>query len=301
MASDLINKYLWLLQTLISSGSRGLRLSEISSRYEDRYGLEYSRRTFHAHRNKIEEIFGIPIICNTSTKRYYVEYGEDAIDRDSTVDWLIDTFTVKNILSLSKERLSGRVSVEDIPSGHKWLTEILTYMQDNKTLEIEYGKYQSDSSEVLHVMPYAVKEYAKRWYLVGFCKERNALRVYGLDRIHSITDTGETFKMQKNFDVDKLFEESFGIYLPEGKKAVMIELKVDSREAKYLEDLPIHSTQRLKTKDKDGHSVYVIRVVPNENLIMEICRRGPRVEVLSPEEIRKEVAQTLKKSYEQYL
>lgn len=300
MASDLINRYLWLIEILISSGSHGLTLAEISRKCEQRYGEPYSRRTFLNHKNKVEEIFGIPVMCNPSTNRYSVEYGEDALDRDSTVDWLIDTFTAKNILSLSKERLSGRVSVEDIPSGHKWLTAILSHMQENKVLEVEYGKYQSTSSEIIHVLPYAVKEYAKRWYLVGFCRERNALRVYGLDRIKSIVDTEEIFKMPKKFDVDKLFEESFGIYLPEGKPAVLIELKTDAREARYLEDLPIHPSQRLKSRDADGHCIYVIRVVPNDNLIMEICKRGPRVEVLSPKSVRDEVADVLRRSYELY-
>lgn len=300
MASDLINRYLWILQILISSGSHGLTLSEISRKWEQRFGEPYSRRTFNNHRNKIEEIFGIPISCNSSTNRYTVNYGEDALDRDATVDWLIDTFTAKNILSLSKERLSGRVSVEDIPSGHKWLTDILSYMQENKILEIEYGKYQSTSSDIYHVMPYAVKEDAKRWYLVGYCQERSALRVYGLDRIKSVSDTGEVFKMPKTFDVDKLFEESFGIYLTEGKEALVIELKVDAREARYLEDLPIHPSQRLKTKDADGYSIYVIRVVPNENLIMEICKRGPRVEVLSPQSVRQEVADVIRRTNDLY-
>ena len=110
MVSELIDKYIWLVQTFIDAGERGLSLPEIADRWTARYGGEsYPRRSFNNHREAVAEVFGIEIACNRSTNRYYIDAGESAVDKRQSVDWLVNTFTVNNLLTLSKERLSGRV------------------------------------------------------------------------------------------------------------------------------------------------------------------------------------------------
>ena len=212
--------------------------------------------------------------------------------------WLINTFTVNNMLSLGKERLSGRVSVEDIPSGHKHLTSVMEAMTEGYEIRIEYQKYTSSKADKYTLRPYAVKEFAKRWYIVAYCREREAVRVYGLDRILRLEMTDKTFEMEQGFDVDELFATSFGIYLPEGPGQT-ITFKTSATEAKYLRDLPIHSSQ--EEISADGSQVtFSIFVCPNQNLIMEFCKYGSRIEVLSPASVREEVATELKKAAEKY-
>ena len=183
MVTELLQKYIWLVQTFIRAGERGLSLSEITDKWESRFDSDYSRRTFNNHREAVEEVFGIRIECNRSSNRYFIRYTDDVSDENAESAWLINTFTVNNMLRLGKERLSGRVSVEDIPSGHLHLTAVMEAMTEGQKLRISYMKYTSSQSESLTLHPYAVKEFAKRWYLVAHCEERNALRVYGLDRI----------------------------------------------------------------------------------------------------------------------
>lgn len=297
MVTELLQKYIWLVQTFIRAGHNGLNLDELSDKWERRFDSSYSRRTFNNHRAAIEDVFGIQIACNRSTNRYFIEYYEDVADEKAESAWLINTFTVNNMLSLGKKRLSGRVSVEDIPSGHKYLTPIMEAMTENQEINIEYHKYTSAISEKFTVRPYAVKEVSKRWYLIGFCLERKAMRVYGLDRVTSMELTGDTFEIPKNFDVDDLFSTSFGIFLPE-KKAQKIRFRATEKEARFLRDLPIHSSQREISND--GGVIFEIVVCPNTDLIMEFCKYGSGIEVLSPESVRASVAEELKKAYLQY-
>ena len=291
MVTELLQKYIWLVQTFIRAGEYGLSLEEISDKWEGRFDNAYSRRTFNNHREAVEEVFGIRIECNRSTNRYFVAYSDDVSDENAETAWLINTFTVNNMLSLGKERLSGRVSVEDIPSGHKHLTSIMEAMTEGNEIKIEYLKYTSSQADIYTLRPYAVKEFAKRWYIVAYCLERKALRVYGLDRIRSLEVTDGRFDMEKDFDVDSLFATSFGIYLPEGPGQT-ITFKTNTTEAKYLRDLPIHSSQQ--EVESDGESVlFSIFVCPNKNLIMEFCKYGSKIEVLSPAEVRNAVASEL--------
>lgn len=312
MVSELIGKYIWLVQSLIAAGGGGMTFKELNEKYSRRFGQAYSRRTFNNHRLAVADLFGIDIDCDRSTNRYFIPYSGDVLDNNESIGWLVNTFTVNSLLSLGKERLSGRVSVEEIPSGQKYLTAIMQAMEDGKELEIVYGKYSSDSSETLHVQPFAVKEHEKRWYLVAFCHERagadrrnddiNAWRVYGLDRITSLQVTDVTFRMPKDFDVDGIFSQSYGIYFPmAGQKPVTIRFKVTDEEARYLRDLPIHRSQVEENAAKGDGRIFRIRVIPNRNLTMEFCRHAGRLEVIEPEEVRLSVKEELEKAYKQYI
>ena len=140
MVTELLQKYIWLVQTFIRAGEKGLSLNEIIDKWVDRFETGYSRRTFNNHRDAVAEVFGITIECNRSTNRYFIRYTEDVSDENAENAWLINTFTVNNMLRMSKERLSGRVSVEDIPSGHMHLTAIMEAMTDSHEIKITYLK-----------------------------------------------------------------------------------------------------------------------------------------------------------------
>ena len=291
MVTELLQKYIWLVQTFVRAGKSGLSLSEIEDRWESRFNLPYSRRTFNNHREAVEDVFGIKIECNRSTNCYYIDYSEDVSDENAETAWLINTFTVNSMLSMGKQRLSGRVSVEDIPSGHIFLTAIMEAMTDGVEIEIDYQKYTAESAEKLTLHPYALKEFAKRWYLIAYCVEREGLRVYGLDRVRKLNVRSKGFKMPKGFDVDELFATSFGIYLP-GGKAEIIKYRVSEKEARFLRDLPLHRSQE-EVEQKDGFVTFSIFACPDKNMIMEFCKFGSRIEVLSPAGVRDSVAHEL--------
>ncbi len=334
MVTELLQKYIWMVQMFIRVGERGISLTEIEDRWENRFGTEYPRRTFNNHREAIEEVFGIRIECNRSTNRYFVRGSEDVSDENAESAWLINTFTVNNMLSLGKERLSGRVAVEDIPSGHRHLTSVMEAMTENKEITIEYQKYTSEEPATYILQPYAVKEFAKRWYIIGNCIAKNgkildsgesgktgapakafSFRVYGLDRVKSLELTDRTFRMPANFDVDELFATSFGIYIPEGPGQTII-FRTTRTEARFLRDLPLHPTQQElppetnpECRTESIHNcgipgtdsvTFSIFACPNKALIMEFCKHASRIEVLSPASVRDAVREELAKALEQY-
>ena len=305
MVTELLQKYIWLVQTFIRAGEDGLDLQEISDKWETRWGSPYSRRTFNNHRKDVEDVFGIYIECNRSTNRYFIEYSDDVADENAESAWLINTFSVNSLLRSGKERLSGRVSVENIPSGHRHLATIMDAMNDNLKLIIEYKKYSSNESETLTIHPYAVKENAKRWYILAYCEDREGMRVYGLDRVQNLKITTKSFKMPQNFDVDEKFATSFGVYLAEGK-GEKITFRTSIKEASYLRDLPLHHTQQEEAHDGNYVTFSIFVCAKNRegkfhnDLIMEFCKFGSRLEALAPADIRNAVAEELAKASKMY-
>lgn len=291
MVTELLQKYIWMVQTFIRAGEKGLSLGEICDRWEERFDSPYPRRTFNNHRAAIEEVFGIRIECDRGRNRYFIPYTEDVADENAESAWLINTFTVNNMLSLGKERLSGRVSVEDIPSGHRFLTSVMEAMTEGYEVSISYQKYTSNETDRYTLRPYAVKEFAKRWYLIGYCLERKAMRVYGLDRVRHLELSDKKFRMPAGFDVDEFFATSFGIYIAESPGQT-ITFRTSPTEARFLRDLPIHKSQQEIASDKDSVT-FSIFVSPNKALIMEFCKYGSALEVLSPASVREQVGSEL--------
>lgn len=299
MVPELLEKYIFLVQTFVEAGDAGLSWPQLRQRWENRFGGRYARRSFLNHRGAVEEVFGIAIVCDRSSNLYRIDRGAQAVDKRAAVEYLINTFTVNNLLSLGRERLGGRVSVEDVPSGQTYLTPVMQAMLDNACLRIGYRKYMSAESEWRHIRPYAVKEFEKRWYIVAYSEEQAALRTYAMDRITALERSGERFRMPAGFDVDRLFESSYGIYLPEGEKPLLVKLRTTLREAAYLQDLPLHPSQLLAEQGED-YCIFALRVVPNPNFIMELCSRGDRLEVLEPQSLRDSVKEALQKAIQRY-
>lgn len=285
MVKELIRKYLWLVDQFSRASSRGLTLEQVMRRWEQRWGEPYNRRSFFNHRSAILEIFDIEIKCDRSTNLYYID-REELEDSDTRSSWLINTFTVNSLLSMSKEGLAGRVSVENIPSGQKWLVTLMDAMLQGEELLLDYQKYTDNPMEQLTVQPYALKEVEKRWYLVAFSKARKALRMYSLDRIKGLAGTGRHFRMPEDFDVDFLFRNSFGAYITERKDVRHIVLKATEREAKYLRDLPLHHSQ-----EEPSPGIFTLDVAIGEDLVLELLRHGNRLEVLEPQELRQRIAE----------
>ena len=57
MSKNLINRYIWLVDTVYQAGSTGITLKEISNKWKGNWrmsgGMEYPRRTFMHHKKII--------------------------------------------------------------------------------------------------------------------------------------------------------------------------------------------------------------------------------------------------------
>ena len=303
MVSDLLKKYIWLIDIFVRKGDEGIILNDIQDAYKSKWNEEYTRRTFNNHREAIEDVFGIKIECRRSDYHYFVKYSSSIANQKDTTSWIINSFSLNSVLMTNGERLSGRVSLENIPSGQKWLAKIMSAMRDNKIIRLGYKKYVASEVDHWTIRPYAVKEDGRRWYLIGWCEEKKSLRIYSLDRFDYMEETNKTFKMPENFDVDETFSTSYSIYLT-NDKACTIQIRAFGTEANYLQDLPIHKSQTIigsgTTDDGKPYTDFSIFVVPDTKLIMDLCGKIDQIEVISPESVRNQVAESLSKALEHY-
>ena len=285
MAKNLFPRYIWLVDTIYHSGK--ITFEELNTKWlrnSMSNGKKIPNKTFHNHRIAIEEIFDINIECNKSTYEYYIDNAED-MERGGVRRWLINTFAVNNLINES-HKLKERIVFENIPSGQQYLTPIIEAMRDGVKVEITYQSYWSDAA-TFEIEPYFVKVFKQRWYVIG---KSDNLRIYALDRIKTLSLTGNTFKMPESFDPESYFQDCYGIIQGEDIKTERIKLRFESSQAKYIRALPLHISQ-LEIETNPKFVVFEYRIKPTFDFIQEILLHGDFVEVLSPLSLRNEIKQ----------
>ena len=192
MASDLFKKYIWLADTIRRAGP--ITFAEINERWQ-RSTLSNEKRlalrTFHNHREAIEELFGICIACDERTNRYYIANSDD-LQRDSMANWLLDSFSVSNMLR-ETQSLRNRILVENIPSSKSFLTDILEAMRENRQIGVAYQPFYGDTPFELMLRPLFVKLYERRWYLYADKPYEAKIKLYALDRMQAVRLTEKRF------------------------------------------------------------------------------------------------------------
>ena len=278
--AGLINRYVWFVTTIYNRGP--ISLEEIQHRYESHFGRgeELSERQFHRYTDAVEELFDIEIKYSR-TQRGYIVADREGIDNMGMRKWLIQTFSVNNILHESQE-LKNRIILEEVPSGQQHLTTIVDAMRESVALSMTYQSFGKSEPSTFDVEPFCVKLFEQRWYMLGMSDK---LRIYSLDRIKALEPTERKFNLPKEFDAEKLFADHYGIIIGDEEFDVgPVALKVDSWQSKYLRTLPLHHSQ-VEVERNEEYSIFEYRLCPSFDFRQKILSMGGSVEVLAPAEL----------------
>lgn len=293
MTKDLFDKYIWLVDTIYRA--RKITFEEINERWlRSRLseGEDIPLRTFHNWRIAIEQVFDININCNRKGGYYYYIENADDMQKGGVRNWLLNTFAVNNLINES-HHLKRRILFEEIPSGRKYLTSVIEAMRDGLEIELYYQSYWYEEPSTYTLQPYCIKVFKQRWYVIGFCKERNNIRTFSLDRIQQLTTLDAKFVYPKDFDPEAYFADYFGIMI-ENKKLETIRIKVYGMHVQYIRALPLHRSQ-CEIETTVDYSIFEYRMKPTLDFRQELLSRGADVEVLAPLTFREEMIQSVEK------
>ena len=299
MISRTFNRYIWLLNTLLQE--KQMTFEEISRRWQLSNigdGRSIPLRTFHQHRTAVEELFGIEIKCNTSNGYKYYIANPEVLKNDKTRKWLLNSFNLSNMITAG-HNMKDRILFEDIPHGTEYLQTVIDAMLQSKELAIDYQPfYTHRASYTIH--PYAMKAYHQRWYVLGYIKELNAIRNIALDRLLEMTITEESFSFLENFNAEKYYENTVGIFVNDDLSPVKVKLKAYGYQIEYLRSLPLHKSQRETLSKYGEFCVFEYKLCLTPELSSQILAMGENVEVLEPTELRDDIKRRLNDCLNRY-
>ena len=302
MISKTYYRYIWLLDTLLTSDP--LPYEDICMLWEDCPAFDgpLPLRTFHEHRKGIKEMFGVDIECDRSKGNVYYVKNPEVLDKNKLAKWLLRKYSIPQDFA-TFNGMKDRILLEEIPLGHSYLDGIIEAMQQNVELQIDYQRYMNEQEEHLqtfHIQPYALKVFNRRWYLLGYLKEREALRTIALDRILNMEVLKASFELPADFDARKYFADVVGIYVNKDNPVTKIKIRAYGVQADYLRSTPLHKSQS-EVRSKHGEfAEFTYRLCETPELVNQLLAMGDKVEILEPETLREKIKENLLASLARY-
>jgi hypothetical protein len=297
MARNLINRYVWLVDTISRYGRITLKdLNAAWLRSEISEGKPLARRTFFHYRDGVEEMFDINIQCDKSTFEYYIDDsgGENNARLRS---WVVDSVSMSGTLSNARD-VSGRIMLENVPSAREHLPVVIDAMKQNRRIRFSYKSYtRSLPTDGIVLEPYFVKIFKQLWYVIGFNINDKQIKTYALDRISNLNILQDTFVMPNDVNPSDFFKDCFGI-ITNRNSAKRIVLRVEPTQAKYIRALPLHSSQQEVVHD--DYSIFTYKMRITYDLKEEIMSHGATIEVLEPKELKTLICDELERAIKHY-
>lgn len=177
------------------------------------------------------------------------------------------------------------------------LGELFVVISQKQVLELYYHTFaEPDSTRTLLFHPYLLKEYNRRWYVVGAAYSDGKILNFSLDRIDKIVPQPMLAYKECPEDFVERFEDIIGITFIEENPVQTIIFWASDSAKDYIKTKPLHESQR-KMPDNlhdeypalSGGAFFRIDCKKNYELIRELSSFGKDLIVLSPNDIRDEI------------
>ena len=297
MARNLINRYVWLVDTISRYGRITLKdLNAAWLRSEISEGKPLARRTFFHYRDGVEERFDINIKCDKATFEYYID-DKDEEDNARLRSWLVDSVSMSGTLSNARD-ISSRIMLENVPSAREHLPVVIDALKQNRRIRFSYKSYtRALPTDGIVLEPYFVKIFKQLWYVIGLNVKDGQIKTYSLDRMSNLNLLQDLFDMPENVNPSEFFKDCFGI-ITNQNSAKRIVLRVEPTQAKYFRALPLHSSQQEEVHD--NYSIFTYKMRITYDLKEELMSHGASIEVMEPQELKTLILTELQQALNNY-
>jgi predicted DNA-binding transcriptional regulator YafY len=172
-----------------------------------------------------------------------------------------------------------------------------TALLSRRRLRIRHLRRQDGETLEREVSPQRLVHYRDNWYLDAWCHKRQALRTFGVDAIENATVADKPAKEVAEDVLERHFATGYGIFAgSETQEAVLL---FGKERARWVSREIWHPKQDGKLQ-LDGTWLLKFPYSQEPELVMDILKFGPDVEVLAPPSLRAAVAARLRKAAERY-
>ena len=164
-------------------------------------------------------------------------------------------------------------------------------------LHIRHYNRERDTDSERDVSPQRLVHYRDNWYLDAYCHLREDLRSFSVDALREATLLDARAKEVAKTELDEYLKSGYGIFA--GRAVEWATLKFTPQAARWVASQSWHSNQRARF-EKDGSYVLEVPYADDRELVMEVLKFGPDVEVLGPKGLRQKIATQLETARKRY-
>jgi predicted DNA-binding transcriptional regulator YafY len=182
------------------------------------------------------------------------------------------------------------------PAG-SWFHVAASATLQRRMLQMRYHGRERDRTTERTISPQRLTHYRDNWYLDAWCHLRNGLRCFAVDRIAHVSETGEPAHDVADEQLDEHYASAYGIFGGRAVKTAI--LRFSPGRARWVADERWHPRQAGQFLT-DGSYELRIPYRDDRELVMDILKHGPEVEVVSPASLRLAVVESLDAALKRY-
>ena len=161
---------------------------------------------------------------------------------------------------------------------------------------IHYHRGRNEETE-REVSPQRLVHYRDNWYLDTWDHGKNALRSFAVDSIRRAVVIDKKARTISDKTLDAELAVGYGIFA--GRKTQIAVLRFTPERARWVANERWHPKQKMRWLE-DGYLELRIPYSDSRELIMDILKYGPDVEVMAPAPLRKLLRERLELTLDRY-
>ena len=200
----------------------------------------------------------------------------------------------------SAEEIARRIRI--LTMGSRSITSqhfrtLSTALLTRRRLRIRHRRRQDGELVEREVSPQRLVHYRDNWYLDAWCHKRQALRTFGVDAIEAASVADKPAREVTDDALERHLASGYGIFAGSATQEAVLQFDVTS--ARWVSRETWHP-QQVGTPQLDG--TYLLRFPYSQEpeLVMDILKYGPDVQVLAPGSLREAVASRLRAAAKLY-
>lgn len=200
---------------------------------------------------------------------------------------------------------SAAVPSKDFSEHASTIERLTRAAIERRRLWLRYYTMHSDTLAERQVEPYAVyfDPDGATLKLIAYDHRRQRILPFSIDHIRSLRETAESFTRPPDFDLQEFLAENCfnGIH----GEPLDVRLRARGVTARIFAERTFHRTQQIvertpRTIDQEETITIEMRVASGRGLVRFILSWAPDVEVLSPDSVRREVANAHRRALASY-
>lgn len=154
---------------------------------------------------------------------------------------------------------------------------------DGKRLRLRYLNRDRKEHTERVISPQQLVHYRENWILDAWCHSRDAIRSFALEAVDDVHVVDEAAFEVSQEQMQEHFRSGYGIFA--GQAVHRARLKFTSERAQWVSKETWHHDQSCKHLE-DGSYVLEVPYSNDQELLMDLLRHSPEVEILEPPELR---------------
>jgi predicted DNA-binding transcriptional regulator YafY len=182
-------------------------------------------------------------------------------------------------------------------SAGPWFDVLASALLQRRQLRLRYHSRTRNQVSERVVSPQRLVHYRDNWYLDAWCHTRKGMRTFAVDRVKEARERSDATRDVADPELEEHLASSYGIFSGKANKTAV--LRFSAERARWVADERWHPRQ-IGQFLTDGRYELRLPFRDARELVMDVLRHGPDVEVVAPESLRIAVIASLRRTIDQY-